>query len=71
MRNYKTHLTAPYRHWAQYVWEGLEVSHCCQQSVASRRESKEQATATTLTATKEDKSIDSGIVTCLEEMVPC
>ena len=53
------------------MWEGLEVSHCCQQRVARRRESKEQATATTLTATKEDKSIDSGIVTCLEEMVPC
>ena len=58
-------------HWAQYVWEGLEVSHCCQQRVASRRESKEQATATTLTATKDAKSIDSGIVILLEELVPC
>ena len=44
-------------HWAQYVWEGLDASHCCQMSVARRSEIKVQATTTTLTATKEAKSI--------------
>ena len=33
------------------------VFHCCQLGVASKRESREQATATTLTATKEVKSM--------------